>query len=289
MGYELKRQAENSRHDWACYDKQGLDITDEGIVAKVIEKEGPNVVINCAAYTAVDKAESEPNKAFAINERGAANLAKACQANNAAMIHISTDYVFDGNNKVAPYTETDAARPISVYGSSKLAGEHAVAKYLDRHIILRTSSVFGPHGNNFVKTMLRLGAERDRISIVNDQLSGPTSVYGVAACCIEIAEAIQIQDVADFPWGTFHFTGSPHVSWYGFGEHIFSTAFHIGLAEKIPNLIAISSDQFPMPAKRPFDSRLRHEKLQNTFNILPDNWLDQLNITLLELRRRSKR
>ncbi|QHJ88866.1 dTDP-4-dehydrorhamnose reductase [Aequoribacter fuscus] len=275
VGHDFKCLAENSRHDWICFDRKGLDISDEQQVADVIARERPHVVINCAAYTAVDKAESEPDRAFAINAYGAANLAKACQAHGAALIHISTDYVFAGDT-LAPYEESDPTGPTGIYGESKLAGEQAIAEYLERHIILRTAWVFGAHGNNFVKTMLRLGAERDELGVVADQWGAPTSAAGIAACCLAIAEIIDAKDCAEIPWGIYHFTGLPSTSWHGFAEKIFKDAVAIGLLDKAPKVNAISSDQFPTPAKRPSNSQLDCSKIFNCFQITPDNWEDRL-------------
>ena len=286
VGQEFNRLAEDSQHEWVCLDRQGLDISDEQQVAEVIGREHPQVVINCAAYTAVDKAESEPDKAFAINAYGAANLAKACQANGVALIHISTDYVFGGDT-LTPYQESDPTGPTGIYGESKLAGEQAIAEYLEHHIILRTAWVFGAHGNNFVKTMLRLGAERDELGVVADQWGAPTSAAGIAACCLTIADAIDVKSNADIHWGTYHFTGAPYTSWHGFAEQIFKDAVAIGLLKKAPKLNAISSDQFPTPAKRPSNSRLACDKLSGSFDVLPDIWPNQLNSVLLDLSQKK--
>lgn len=282
VGHEFKRLAEESCHDWVCLDRHGLDISDEQHVADVMARERPDVVINCAAYTAVDKAESEPDKAFAINAYGAANLAKACQAHGAALIHISTDYVFAGDT-LTPYQESDPTGPTGIYGESKLSGEQSIAEYLERHIILRTAWVFGAHGNNFVKTMLRLGAERDELGVVADQWGAPTSASGIASCCLAIAEAIAEKKSTEIPWGIYHFTGAPYTSWHGFAEQIFKDAVAIGLLNKAPKLNAISSDQFPTPAKRPSNSRLACDKLTGVFDVAPDNWHDQLHSVLLDL------
>lgn len=282
VGQEFNRLAEESRHEWVCLDRHGLNISDEQHVADVIARERPDVVINCAAYTAVDKAETEPDKAFAINAYGATNLAKACQAHGAALIHISTDYVFSGDT-LTPYEESDPTGPKGIYGESKLAGEQAIAEYLERNIILRTAWVFGAHGNNFVKTMLLLGDERDELGVVADQWGAPTSAAGIASCCLTIAEAIDAKSDADIPWGTYHFTGAPYTSWHGFAEQILKDAVAIGLLNKAPKVNAISSDQFPTPAKRPSNSRLACDKLTCAFGVVPDNWHNQLTTVLLDL------
>lgn len=283
VGQEFNRLAAEIQHEWVCLDRHGLDISDEQQVAYVIARECPDVVINCAAYTAVDKAESEPDKAFAINAYGAANLAKACQTHGAALIHISTDYVFAGDT-LTPYQESDPTGPTGIYGESKLAGEQAIAEYLERHIILRTAWVFGAHGNNFVKTMLRLGSERDELGVVADQWGAPTSAAGIAACCFAIAEIIDAKDCAEIPWGIYHFTGEPYTSWHGFAEQIFKNAVEIGLLDKVPKVNAIRSEQFPTPAKRPTNSRLNCDKVASAFEIAPDNWSERLYKVLEELR-----
>lgn len=286
VGHEFKRLAEESCYDWLCLDRHGLDISDEQQVADVIARAHPDVVINCAAYTAVDKAESEPEKAFAINAYGAANLAKACQTHGAALIHISTDYVFAGDT-LTPYQESDPTGPTGIYGESKLAGEHAIAEYLERHIILRTAWVFGTHGNNFVKTMLRLGSERDELGVVADQWGAPTSAAGIADCCFAIAEAIDEKDGVEIPWGIYHFSGAPYTSWHGFAEQIFATSVDIGLLKNAPKLNAISSDQFPTPAKRPANSRLNCDKLFSAFEIYADDWKASLDNILKSIYQSS--
>ena len=271
VGYELQRLSEQSEHDWLCLDRAGLDISDEVGVNKVVVGFNPDVVINAAAYTAVDKAESEVDLAYAVNAGGPEYLAKACASVSAALIHISTDYVFAGDQAV-PYVETDATGPTGIYGQSKLAGEQAVIEHCAKHIILRTAWVFGAHGNNFVKTMLRLGAERDELGIVADQFGAPTSARGIAETCLNIAEQLD----GNPQWGVYHYSGAPYASWFEFAQEIFEESVAAGVLAKAPKLNAITTEQFPTPAKRPSNSRLNCGKIDMAFGIKPDKWRDRL-------------
>jgi dTDP-4-dehydrorhamnose reductase len=272
IGYELQRLSEQSEHDWLCLDRAGLDISDQVSVNKVVVDFSPDIVINAAAYTAVDKAESEVDLALAVNARGPEYLAKACQNIDAALIHISTDYVFSGD-KTEPYAETDTTGPTGVYGQSKLAGERAVIEHCAKHIILRTAWVFGEHGNNFVKTMRRLGAERDELGIVDDQFGSPTSARGIAEACLNIAEQLD----SNPQWGIYHYSGAPYVSWFEFAHEIFEESAAAGRLAKAPKLKALTTEQFPTPAKRPANSKLNCQKIQNVFGISPDDWQTRLS------------
>lgn len=277
VGYEFVKIANAmvagsiSQHDIVCFDRAGLDITHPKQVDAVIVKEMPKIVINCAAYTAVDKAQIDKNTAFAINEAGPRHLALACKAIGAVLIHISSDYVFSGDKK-EPYSETDSTGPGSVYGASKLAGEIAIADVLEQHIILRTAWVFGEHGNNFVKTMLRLGSERDALDVVGDQYGGPTSAKGIVDCCMAIVHQISVDIQHEDRWGTYHFSGSPYTSWHGFAEAIFRQAVDNERITKAPKVNCINTEQFPTAAKRPSNSQLNCKKLLYSFHIYPDNW-----------------
>jgi len=254
--------------------RQELDITNEALVNKTINDFKPNVVINAAAYTAVDKAENEEELAFAINSNGPEYLAKAASKVNASIIHISTDYVFEGN-KSGQYLETDPVNPQGVYGKSKLAGEVAVSKNCRKHIILRTAWIFGEHGNNFVKTMLKLGKERDTLSIVSDQFGGPTYAGDIAKAIIEIVN--KIDTCEEIQWGVYHYSGIPHVSWYEFAENIFAKAQQKEVLKNTPKLTAISTEEFPTPAKRPKNSKLNCQAIEKEFGIMPSNWKEELN------------
>ena len=271
VGYELQRLSEQSEHDWLCLNRAGLDISDQVSVTKVVVDFKPDVVINAAAYTAVDKAESEVDLAYAVNAKGPEYLAKACGCVDAALIHISTDYVFAGD-QAQPYAETDTMGPTGVYGQSKLEGERAVIEHCAKHIILRTAWVFGEHGNNFVKTMLRLGAERDELGIVADQFGAPTSARAIAETCLNIAEQLD----SNPQWGIYHYSGAPYVSWFEFAQVIFEESVAGGRLAKAPKLNALTTEQFPTPAKRPANSRLNCEKIDMAFGIKPDQWRDRL-------------
>lgn len=212
-------------------DSKMLDITQRQAVFDMVQAFSPDVVINAAAYTAVDKAESEAALAHAVNAEGAKHLAQAAQSVGAALLHISTDYVFDGT-KDSPYHENDSTNPQSVYGETKLAGEQAVMSYCERSIILRTAWVFGEHGNNFVKTMLRLGAERDELGIVSDQRGAPTYAGDIADALITVTEKIVSGQSVDY--GIYHYSGTPYASWYEFAQAIFTQAASQGILTNIP-------------------------------------------------------
>lgn len=255
-------------------DREHLDITSQEAVNVVVAEFQPTVIINAAAHTAVDKAEVEVNLSYAINRDGPKYLAQAAQNIGAAILHISTDYVFEGN-KVGEYAESDATNPQGVYGESKLAGEIAVAQACERHIILRTAWVFGENGNNFVKTMLRLGESRDALSIVGDQFGGPTYAGDIASTLIQIANRITQGDMMEY--GVYHYSGLPHVSWFEFASTIFDVAVKQGIIEKKPCLTSISTDQYPTPAKRPSNSRLSTEKIIQAFSVEASDWKSALN------------
>ncbi|MGI2173246.1 dTDP-4-dehydrorhamnose reductase [Shewanella ulleungensis] len=249
-------------------DRDQLDITDATQVNKVVSEFNPNIIINAAAYTAVDKAEQECKLASAINRDGPQNLALAANKVDAAIIHISTDYVFDGDS-VNSYTESDVTAPQGEYGRSKLAGEQAVAQACPKHIILRTAWVFGEHGNNFVKTMLRLAKTRESLGVVADQFGGPTYAGDIANAIVTIAKQIVDGNQA---YGTFHYSGFPHVSWYSFAEKIFEIALDTGVLVQPIKVNQITTLDYPTPAKRPANSRLNCDKIHNIFGIKQSDW-----------------
>jgi dTDP-4-dehydrorhamnose reductase len=250
-----------------------LDITNIRNVDSVISQIKPDLVINAAAYTAVDKAETDMKSAYAVNETGPKILAAACKKLGIPLFHISTDYVFDGESET-PYKETDSLNPTSVYGRSKLMGELAVRNTLHNYIILRTSWVFSEYGNNFVKTMLRLGSERDELSVVDDQIGGPTSAMGIAKTLLKIAK--QYEFGAQVQWGVYHYCGAPYVSWFGFAEEIFGEGDRLSLLEASPELRKVLSVEYSTPVKRPANSRLSTKKITENFGILPDDWQEAL-------------
>jgi len=249
-------------------DREELDITDATQVNKVVAEFKPNIIINAAAYTAVDKAEQESELANAINRDGPQNLAQAANKVNAAIIHISTDYVFDGDSAES-YTESDLTSPQGEYGRSKLAGEQAVAQTCPKHIILRTAWVFGEHGNNFVKTMLRLAKTRDTLGVVADQFGGPTYAGDIAKAILAIAK--QLID-GNQTYGIYHYSGFPHVSWHTFAEKIFDIALEQDVLKQSIQVNPITTKDYPTPAKRPANSRLNCDKIHNAFGIQQSDW-----------------
>jgi dTDP-4-dehydrorhamnose reductase len=253
--------------------REELDITNAEQVSKIVNEYKPSVIINAAAYTAVDKAEAEVELANAINNLGPKNLAKAAAQVNAAIIHISTDYVFAGN-KNGLYTETDEVNPQGVYGQTKLAGEQSVAQECDAHIILRTAWVFSEFGNNFVKTMLRLAQTRDTLGVVGDQFGGPTYAGDIAKAIISIAQQLQ-QGCIKF--GVYNYSGYPHVSWQEFASEIFEKALAKNLIQSPITVNSILTADYPTPAKRPANSKLDCSKITTDFSIQPSDWKAALN------------
>ena len=254
-------------------DRDQLDIINQDAVNAIVGDFQPTIIINAAAHTAVDKAEEEVELSYAINRDGPSYLAQAAQRVGAAMLHISTDYVFEGN-KTGEYVESDATNPQGVYGESKLAGEIAVAEACDKHIILRTAWVFGENGNNFVKTMLRLGSTRDELSIVGDQFGGPTYAGDIANALIQIAKRITENDGVEY--GVYHYSGLPHVSWFEFADAIFDTAVKQNIISSKPSLTSITTVQYPTPAKRPSNSCLNTNKITDAFLIEASDWQSAL-------------
>lgn len=270
VGTELVAEAKNRGYQVNGFGSKEFDISDSEQVNKTILEIKPDVVINAAAYTAVDKAEAEQELAYAVNSLGSENLAQACKYQNIPLLHISTDYVYDGEKKT-PYTELDTTKPMGVYGASKLEGDQKITATWDKHIIIRVSWVFGQHGNNFVKTMLRLAKQRDKLSIVDDQFGAPTSAKAISCCLLDIIEHQQFNQL-DCPWGIYNFQSDPGVSWYVFAQEIFQQAYKQGVIKKQMKITPIPSSEFPTPAKRPFNSKLNGKKLQQQFGILPVDW-----------------
>ncbi|TMO67067.1 dTDP-4-dehydrorhamnose reductase [Pseudoalteromonas aurantia] len=275
VGSSLTEQlAKHENTEVLALDRVHLDITSQDAVNATVAEFEPTIIINAAAHTAVDKAEEEVDLSYAINRDGPKYLAQAAQSVGAAMLHISTDYVFEGN-KAGEYVETDATNPQGVYGKSKLAGEIAVAEACEKHIILRTAWVFGESGNNFVKTMLRLGDNRVALSIVGDQFGGPTYAGDIACALIQIAKRINQGDAVEY--GVYHYSGLPHVSWFDFADAIFDVAVVQGVLEKKPRLTSITTDQYPTPAQRPSNSRLSTEKITLGLSVKASDWKAALN------------
>lgn len=246
------------------YNSSELNITDLENCKTIFSKTKPDFCINAAAYTAVDKAESEPEKAYSINVIGAENLAKACKEFDTVLLHISTDFVFDGN-ALRPYTEEDIPNPTGVYGQTKLDGEKAIQKLWKKHFIIRTSWVYSQFGNNFMKTMLRLGAERDSLSVVNDQIGTPTNAIDLAEAIMTIALTYNLQPTTD-NFGIFNFSNEGECSWYEFAKKIFE------IHEIEIDLQAIPTSSYPTPAKRPGYSALDKSKIKQVFGVKASLW-----------------
>jgi dTDP-4-dehydrorhamnose reductase len=251
------------------FDRSSGDITDRQAVRKAISAACADVIVNAAAYTAVDKAESEPDLAHAINCEGASILAQAAEQAGIPIIHMSTDYVFAGS-KHEPYLEDDQTGPLCVYGRSKVQGEAAVRSATSRAIILRTAWVFGLEGANFVKTMLRLAVERDVLRVVNDQHGCPTFADDLAEGIVSIAG-----QCANEAWGTYHLTGSGRTSWFDFAQEIFAQSIARGIAA--PRVEPISTAQYPTAARRPANSVLDCAKVKGTFAVELPAWNDGLS------------
>jgi dTDP-4-dehydrorhamnose reductase len=255
--------------DILAVDRVELDITNETAVKNAVIAFKPDVIINAAAHTAVDKAEDEVDLSYAINCDGPRFLAEAANRVNASILHISTDYVFSGD-KEGVYTESDMTSPQGVYGESKLAGEDAVINACPKHIILRTAWVFGEQGNNFVKTMLRLAKTHDSLGIVSDQFGGPTYAGDIAAALVVMTKAICNGENDKF--GIYHFSGLPHVNWSQFAQVIFDEAVEQTVIQHSPTVNAITTKEYPTPAKRPANSKLDTGLITETFAIQASDW-----------------
>ncbi len=251
--------------------RPALDLCEPPTIHRNVADVRPDVIINTAAYTAVDRAESEPGAAFALNRDGARLLAEAASDRGVPILHISTDYVFDGR-KTSPYVETDSTSPQCVYGASKLAGEVAVANATERHIIFRTAWVYSPFGQNFVKTMLRLAGERDEVGVVDDQRGSPTYAAHLAGAVLDVAARIAAGDVGSGDWGIYNAAGSGFATWCEFARAVFAeSAKHGGPTAKVN---AITTADYPTPAGRPANSVLDCTKLQDRFGLKLPHWHD---------------
>jgi dTDP-4-dehydrorhamnose reductase len=269
VGWELTQRAPLLGHEALAWDVAELDITDAAAVNRELAASGADVVINAAAYTAVDRAEQEPGLAFAVNRDGPAHLAAACVRLNIPLLHISTDYVYDGA-KIDPYVEDDPTTPLGVYGASKLAGDEAVRQVLPRHLILRVSWVFGIHGHNFVKTILRLAREREELRVVADQYGCPTYAGDIADTLLELAGRTAEID-ANAAWGTYHYCGEPATTWHGFASAIVELA-RAREPLVVQSVTAIATVDYPLPSPRPVNSVLDCAKLAARFGIQPRPW-----------------
>jgi dTDP-4-dehydrorhamnose reductase len=279
LGSELMRQGRKQNLDIHGVDYPQNDITVLTQVSDVFFHFQPLLAINAAAYTDVDQAESEPQRAMAINRDGPANIARLCAQYKIPLIHISTDYVFDGT-KGSPYRETDPVSPIGVYGRSKADGETALQAVLDEHIILRTAWLYGTHGENFVKTILRLARQNDKIRVVSDQYGCPTSAADLAEAILMIAEMLcQRTAVA---WGTYHYCGRGIISWHDFARSIVDIYRRYDTV-KTKRIEPITTAEYPTKAMRPPYSALDCGLIHRQFGISPKPWLNSLAITIRDL------
>ena len=256
-----------------------LDLTIPGTIRSALADVRPDLVVNAAAYTAVDKAESEEALAHKVNAAGAGELARQCDRLGLPLVHISTDYVFDGA-KTTPYVEDDAPAPMNAYGRSKLAGELAVAAACRRHFILRTSWIYSPFGTNFVRTMIRLAGERPQLRVVDDQIGCPTYAPHLAEAILTVAGRARAAG-SDAPWGTYHVAGSGETTWHGFAREILALLAAKG--RPAPPLAAITTAEYPTAAGRPANSRLDCSRLAATFGIRLPDWRDGTRACLARL------
>ena len=263
-----------------CADRKSADFAHPEQVRNLVRDVAPDVILNAAAYTAVDRAESEPALAATVNAEAPRVLAEEALHLGALLVHYSTDYVFDGS-KPEPWTEADEPNPLNVYGATKLAGERAIESTGCRCLVFRTSWVYGPHGSNFLFTMLRLARERERLSIVNDQVGAPTSSIEIATATRHIVEKVmegRFRDEKDWT-GTFHMTCADSTTWFGFAQAIFARASQL-LDGKLPQLTPIATADYPTPAQRPRNSVLSNTRLVERFGIRLTPWATALDVVM---------
>lgn len=273
VGFELRRSLAPLGHVIAL-DRAGCDLTQPDAIRRAVRDIRPDVIVNAAAYTAVDQAEQQSSLAHAVNGVAPGVLAEEARAQGSLLVHYSTDYVFDGNSP-GRYLETDAADPQSVYGQSKLAGERAIAASGATALVLRTSWVFGAHGGNFVKTMLRLGREQDSLRIVADQHGAPTSAALIADVTAQIVARFWLHgERSGFPGGLYHLAASGETTWHAYAQEIFRVARSLGVPLRVPEggVLPIPASDYPTPARRPQNSRLDTTQLQRTFGMHLPPW-----------------
>jgi dTDP-4-dehydrorhamnose reductase len=298
IGQELQQlfvhQTISSKIQLTALGRQELDLLDSEKIQNAIAQVEPDLVINAAAYTAVDKAETEPEMAMAINGIAPGVMAKAVKEIGSTLIHISSDYVFDGDRST-PYLESDPTNPLGIYGQSKFLGEERVRNNCARHIILRTAWVYGNRGHgNFVKTMLKLGRERDEIRVVSDQIGSPTWAKDIAATIIQLLTAITLSDEKNTTtfnvpeMGIYHYTNSGVASWYDFAVAIFEEARSLNLPLKIKQIVPIATSEYPTLAKRPAYSVLAGGKIADALGYSSSHWRHSLKQMLLELANSQK-
>lgn len=278
IGTELLRCEWSNGSQLVAPNRMELDLSDPDRLEEYIATGDFSAVVNSGAYTAVDRAESDVATAWKVNALAPAVIASATKKAGIPMLHISTDYVFDGT-KNGPYIEDDPVAPLGTYGASKEAGEQAVRTGNPRHVILRTAWVFSAHGTNFVRTMLRLGLEKPRLRVVDDQRGSPTAASDIASAIASITQRLICED--SVPLGTYSFVNAGHASWYEFAFEIFEQRRKLGFP--VPELEPIGTDQYPTPARRPANSRLSTDKLTRDFGLAPRDWTVALGQVLASL------
>lgn len=278
LGHELSDTLK-SQGTVTAVSRADLDLTQGKTIRQMVQTVKPNVIVNAAAYTAVDKSETEEDVAKAVNAIAPTILAEECQKLGATLVHVSTDYVFNGR-KNTPYLETDMPDPLGVYGKTKLMGEDGIRQSCDRHIIIRTAWVYGTHGKgNFVKTMLRLGAEREELRVVVDQVGSPTWTKDLANATTALVERSQTSDDV---MGLYHYANSGVISWYDFAVAIFEEARSLGLPVAIKRVMPITTAEYPLPAPRPAYSSLSNRRIADTLGATPVHWRESLRAMMAE-------
>lgn len=277
IGTEIRRRAQ--ARALLAPDRSEFDLSKPESLRPWLDRTSPELILNVGAYTAVDKAEDEPDLAFRVNRDSVAVLAKYANENGVPLLQLSTDYVFDGSS-ITPYAESDETQPIGVYGASKLAGENA-ARTAAQHLILRVSWVFAAHGSNFVRTMLRLGSERDELRVVEDQRGGPTWAGHIAQCLMTLIDRIEKGE--RLPNGTWHYAGTPHVTWRDFAVEILNGAMAHRILTKVPRVEGISTAEYPTRARRPANSRMDCSLVQQQLGLPAPDWREGLEAMLTEI------
>lgn len=282
LGYEVEELLKKNNLSYIASDQE-IDITDFSILVQYIKDKKIDWIVNCAAYTAVDKAEKEKEKAYSINRDSVRNISKIASEKQAKLIHISTDYVFDGKkDKQSAYTEENQANPMGIYGKSKFAGEREIISLLDKYFIIRTAWLYGVNGHNFVYTMLRLFKEREVITVVDDQWGSPTYAADLAEVILKIIET------GSDKFGIYHFTNEGVINWYEFAREIYDKAKEIGIVNGSRNveIKPIKTEEYPTAAIRPQYSVLSKDKVKKAFNLKIRNWHKALEdfLNILSLR-----
>ncbi|MEK6790891.1 MAG: dTDP-4-dehydrorhamnose reductase [Deltaproteobacteria bacterium] len=272
LGTDLAARLDKSGAGVVALDREGLDVSDARAVARVVGSSKPDAIINCAAYTKVDLAQTERDKAFSVNRDGPANLADAAKDAGAQLYHISTDFVFDGK-KSSPYNEDDEAAPLSVYGESKLGGEIEIARRMSEYAIIRTSWLYGASGSNFVKTILKLASERERLTVVYDQVGAPTSTADLSEAIIALMKK---RFDGNAPSGVYHFANEGVASWYDFAVAILNEARSRGLSLNCRSIEPILSKDYPTSARRPAYSVLDKTKIKKACGLVIPHWTASL-------------